>query len=60
MNTLGDILTEQTQRHPDRVAQRLARFKRPKEIIILPEIPKTGTGKIDKPTLLRHYGEGFS
>lgn len=30
---------------------RLARFKRPKQILILDELPRTGSGKIDKTTL---------
>ncbi len=32
---------------------RLARFKRPKHITILPDLPRTGSGKIDRPALSR-------
>ncbi|MDP3400111.1 MAG: AMP-binding protein [Brevundimonas sp.] len=30
------------------VRERLAHFKAPKDVVILPELPKVGTGKIDK------------
>jgi fatty-acyl-CoA synthase len=33
------------------VRGRLARFKAPKQVVILAELPKTGTGKISKPRL---------
>lgn len=32
---------------------RLARFKLPKRIVVMPELPRTASGKIDKPALLR-------
>jgi fatty-acyl-CoA synthase len=33
------------------VQARLARFKAPKQVTVLPDLPKTGTGKISKPDL---------
>jgi long-chain acyl-CoA synthetase len=53
--TLRDGLDASADELQELCAQRLARFKRPKEIIFLPEIPKTRNGKIDKPTLLRSF-----
>ena len=35
------------------VRQRLARFKAPKAVVFLPELPKLGTGKIAKADLKR-------
>ncbi len=37
---------------------RLARYKLPKRIITLPELPKTGAGKIDKQGLKRMFQQG--
>jgi fatty-acyl-CoA synthase len=36
---------------------RLAHFKVPREVLFLPELPKTGTGKIQKAELRRRYRE---
>lgn len=32
---------------------RLARYKQPKRVVVLPSLPRTGSGKIDKPALSR-------
>ena len=36
-------------------AERLARFKLPREIVFVDALPRTGTGKIHKPTLREQY-----
>jgi len=36
-------------------AERLARFKLPREIVFVDALPRTGTGKIHKPTLRENY-----
>jgi acyl-coenzyme A synthetase/AMP-(fatty) acid ligase len=33
------------------VRSRLARFKAPRDVILLADLPRTGSGKVSKPTL---------
>ena len=40
------------------LAGRLAKFKLPRTIEVLPELPRTGSGKIDKAALLRRGSTG--
>jgi len=46
----GDATTSALQRF---VKSRLLPYKYPREIVYLPELPKTGTGKIDRQALKR-------
>jgi fatty-acyl-CoA synthase len=39
------------------VSGRLARFKVPRDFVVLPELPLTGSGKIDRPEVARLYTE---
>jgi acyl-CoA synthetase (AMP-forming)/AMP-acid ligase II len=39
------------------VAQRIARFKKPKYVIFVPELPKTDSGFIDRQKVKEKYGE---
>ena len=49
----GDADAVQTKRLQDFVKTRLLPHKYPRKIDFLPELPKTGTGKIDRQSLLR-------
>ena len=39
-------------------ATQLARYKRPREIVFVPNIPKTASGKVQKPQLRKAFLEG--
>jgi acetyl-CoA synthetase len=53
MNSRGFAETEITRKLQDYVKARLLPYKYPREIIFIDELPKTGTGKIDRQALLR-------
>jgi len=46
--SLHDGATASPDELVDFVRDRLAHFKAPKQVVVLPELPKVGTGKIDK------------
>jgi acetyl-CoA synthetase len=45
--------TEATKKLQDYVKIKLLPYKYPREIVFIDELPKTGTGKIDRQALLR-------
>ena len=47
------IVSEATRRLQDYVKGKLLPYKYPREVIFIDELPKTGTGKIDRQALLR-------
>ena len=53
MNNRAANQDETTRRLQDYVKGRLLPYKYPREIIFIDELPKTGTGKIDRQALLR-------
>ena len=40
--------------------ERLARFKLPKRVLVLPELPRNAMGKVEKTTLRRRYADLFT
>jgi fatty-acyl-CoA synthase len=42
------------------MGERLAKYKVPKSVVFVSELPKTGPGKIDKRRLIEQYGEASS
>jgi acetyl-CoA synthetase len=53
MNSRGIDQGEATRRLQDYVKGKLLPYKYPREVIFIDELPKTGTGKIDRQALLR-------
>ena len=53
----GDISTEELIAH---CTDRLARYKRPREIVFVDTIPRTPSGKVQKPPLRAAYLKGIS
>ena len=53
MNTRAFEATETTRRLQDYVKAKLLPYKYPREITFLDELPKTGTGKIDRQAVMR-------
>ncbi|MBR0776846.1 benzoate-CoA ligase family protein [Bradyrhizobium diazoefficiens] len=53
MNDRAADQSETTRRLQDYVKDRLLPYKYPREVIFIDELPKTGTGKIDRQALLR-------
>jgi benzoate-CoA ligase family protein len=53
MNTRAADQSEATRRLQDYVKGKLLPYKYPREVIFIDELPKTGTGKIDRQALLR-------
>ena len=53
MNHRSTDESEATRRLQDYVKARLLPYKYPREVIFIDELPKTGTGKIDRQALLR-------
>lgn len=53
MNTRAADQSETTRRLQDYVKGKLLPYKYPREVIFIDELPKTGTGKIDRQALLR-------
>ena len=53
MNRSGVDQSEATRRLQDYVKGKLLPYKYPREVIFIDELPKTGTGKIDRQALLR-------
>jgi acetyl-CoA synthetase len=53
MNNRGFDQGETTRRLQDYVKGKLLPYKYPREVIFIDELPKTGTGKIDRQALLR-------
>jgi acetyl-CoA synthetase len=53
MNDRAADQREATRRLQDYVKDRLLPYKYPREVIFIDELPKTGTGKIDRQALLR-------
>ena len=53
MNNRAADQREATRRLQDYVKDRLLPYKYPREVIFIDELPKTGTGKIDRQALLR-------
>jgi acetyl-CoA synthetase len=53
MNGRGFDQDETTKRLQDYVKAKLLPYKYPREVIFIDELPKTGTGKIDRQALLR-------
>ncbi|WP_309083004.1 malonyl-CoA synthase [Chelativorans sp.] len=52
-----DIKAEDIEAH---LSERLARYKRPSDIIFLTELPRNTMGKVQKDVLRRHYAEGWA
>jgi fatty-acyl-CoA synthase len=40
------------------LGDRLARFKHPREVVYVEELPKSGTGKIERSAVLERHGPG--
>jgi acetyl-CoA synthetase len=53
MNKGGFDTGEATRRLQDFVKAKLLPYKYPREIIFIDELPKTGTGKIDRQAVLK-------
>jgi acetyl-CoA synthetase len=53
MNNRATDQNEATRRLQDYVKGKLLPYKYPREVIFIDELPKTGTGKIDRQALLR-------
>jgi benzoate-CoA ligase family protein len=53
MNSRATDQSEATRRLQDYVKGKLLPYKYPREVIFIDELPKTGTGKIDRQALLR-------
>jgi acyl-coenzyme A synthetase/AMP-(fatty) acid ligase len=53
MNSPAFDATEATKKLQDYVKIKLLPYKYPREIVFIDELPKTGTGKIDRQALLR-------
>ncbi|MEO8319391.1 MAG: benzoate-CoA ligase family protein, partial [Bradyrhizobium sp.] len=53
MNSGGFDTDDATRRLQDYVKAKLLPYKYPREITFIAELPKTGTGKIDRQALLR-------
>jgi acyl-coenzyme A synthetase/AMP-(fatty) acid ligase len=53
MNSRAADQRETTRRLQDYVKSKLLPYKYPREVIFIDELPKTGTGKIDRQALLR-------
>ncbi|QQN64802.1 benzoate-CoA ligase family protein [Bradyrhizobium diazoefficiens] len=53
MNNRAADQSEATRRLQDYVKSKLLPYKYPREVIFIDELPKTGTGKIDRQALLR-------
>ncbi|MEW6149838.1 MAG: benzoate-CoA ligase family protein, partial [Pseudomonadota bacterium] len=53
MNNRAVDQGETTRRLQDYVKRKLLPYKYPREVIFIDELPKTGTGKIDRQALLR-------
>ncbi|WP_234684835.1 benzoate-CoA ligase family protein [Bradyrhizobium monzae] len=53
MNNRASDQSEAARRLQDYVKSRLLPYKYPREVIFIDELPKTGTGKIDRQALLR-------
>ena len=53
MNSRAFEATETTRRLQDYVKAKLLPYKYPREITFLDELPKTGTGKIDRQAVMR-------
>jgi benzoate-CoA ligase family protein len=55
MNTRAIDEGDTTKRLQDYVKAKLLPYKYPREVLFIEELPKTGTGKIDRQALLRMY-----
>jgi acyl-coenzyme A synthetase/AMP-(fatty) acid ligase len=40
------------------VGQRIARFKKPKHVVFVAQLPRTASGQIDRQAVKREYGQG--
>jgi len=53
MNSRGFDEGDTTRKLQDYVKAKLLPYKYPREVLYIDELPKTGTGKIDRQALLR-------